>query len=240
MQFPNQAQLRTVLVVASCLVGLDPARAQAPSCPPGCIYLALGALQTPCTDDLSREATGTGSGQTLIGSFDFPSGVFRASAWAFSQNIDVHVDATDAFVVNGPTVGTPVSVTARLAISARASASCESGPHCTSSSVNASIQEQVAGIQSFTGYSDNSFARNLDLPIAATVGTPFNLRMIVLSQASGINTTSIHESSDSNITATLSFLNVPSGAQVTSCKGYTTAPVPNAPVSWGALKIRYH
>lgn len=71
----------------------------------------------------------------------------------------------------------------------------------------------------------------LTLPLAVTVGDPFEVRWHVRGTAGSNNGEEIFAQF---------FFDLPPGYAIESCQGYSTGAVPAGPTSWGRIKARYH
>ena len=168
-------------------------------------------------------------------SYDVPAGTFDL---AYSEAMSIAMSLRDEFVVTGPVTGTPVPRRVRLRFSGVA---CAYGPQDYNKATGTmSLRlldplpgENPASVPFIVPYSTNcfvSFADSVDLVFTRPAGTPFGLEIHGESRG-GYNFTD-H--------ARFTFLDLPPGAHVNSCKGYLQEqPTPARATSWGSLKAAY-
>ena len=148
----------------------------------------------------------------------------------FSTPIEATVAASEDFVVTGVAPGTPLTIHARLHVVAHA---FWTGAYTPLNHANGWFEEAGAGrVEAIAtaGYADPDVSIDtiLSLDFANLAGQLFRLSM---------GATSESREGGGMATVTLSFEDLPPGAQVYSC--HVGPPVPAHPASWGGLKLRY-
>jgi hypothetical protein len=168
-------------------------------------------------------------------SFDMAAGVFDVSASAGTLGM-ADIEPNDVFTISGLPPGTPVSFVARLHGSGRNLQQC-TPTQCSSASFQIQIWDIPGNVMfwSLGGYGSSSGSGDADLPLVRNTGEPFPLSMEVVALSQGSSQVFGSVSGE----AMLTFLGLPPGAVITSCKGYLLSPVATTRDSWGALKIRY-
>lgn len=167
--------------------------------------------------------------------YDVPAGTLDLS---YDEAMTISMSVRDEFVVTGPQAGTPVPMRIRLRFSGVA---CAYGPSLGSgAAVTMSLKlldplpgENPASLLVNVPYSTScfvSYADSVDLVFTRPAGTPFGLE--IHGDARGGYNFNNH--------ARFTFLDLPPGAHVNSCKGYLQEqPTPAHPISWGGVKAAY-
>ena len=142
------------------------------------------------------------------------------------------IEANEDFVVIGIPPGTPLSIHARVRVVASAGSTGGLSP---SNHASGWLQEAGAGRVEANARAEGVNSVNIDellsLDFPNVAGEQFRLTM-------GARTRSLEGTGRAVVT--LSFADLPPGAIVSSCQGYSSGPpVPTSPVSWGRLKLRY-
>jgi len=171
----------------------------------------------------------------MVQSENVPAGTFDLS---YSEAMTIAMSVRDEFVVTGPAAGTPVPMRVRLRFSG---AACAYGPSVGSGAAGTmSLRlldplpgENPASVPFSVPYSTScfvSYADSVDLVFTRPAGTPFGLE--IHGDSHGGYNFSDH--------ARFTFLDLPPGARVSSCKGYLQEqPTPARPTSWGGVKAAY-
>ena len=180
-----------------------------------------------------REATFNG-GIWALAAYDWSA----ASCSAITQlpfnsptSLEARVEANEDFVVTGIPLGTPISIHARIRVVANANSPGGIAPwnHAAGwlEKVGAGRVEASASSESVGPPVDIDQVLALDFPNLA--GETFRLSMGARSDA---------REGTSRAAVTLSFVDLPPGAVVSSCHS-GGPPVSTTPVTWGRLKSRY-
>ncbi len=145
---------------------------------------------------------------------------------------NANVVANEDFRVVGLPAGTPLTVRARIRVQASARAADRYGSWTFSTGW---LQEAGAGRVEAHTYEGPDFPayvdRFLTLDISSVAGTPFLLTM---------GADSFAQQASGEVSVTLTFVNLPPGATIVSCQGYSVSPVVNVRrATWGSLKLRY-
>lgn len=228
-----------LLLLVALVLGAAPVHADTP-CPKTAFFTLVGERNqgdsTVVADGSLADQLG---GDTAHLSFDMAAGVFDVSSSAGTRGI-AELEPRDTYTIEGLPPGTPVSFIARLHGSGRTRQQCgPPGTPCSAAGLVVRIWD-IPGNTMFwalgnpTGSATGS--GNADLPLVRYAGQPFELFMDVTANSYAPTPLVIASVSGE---AVISFLGLPPGAIVTSCKGYLLAPVPTTRDSWGALKIRY-
>jgi hypothetical protein len=167
----------------------------------------------------------------LIASVDFACGVDSGTGASGLETV-----LEDDFVVSGPAAGTPVTFDAVLDL--EGSAACFSEPGAGGGGrvrglvrEGASNERSVQHATSIPSVPYVAVNESLTLPVSAVAGSPVHLRFAVRGEALD---------GAASLQGTFRFANLPAGASVTSCRGYSSAaPVPARATTWGGLKSRY-
>jgi hypothetical protein len=191
----------------------------------------LGNSTTGANGSFS-DVSGRSTGQL---SFDMAAGMFDVSSSAGTLGM-AEIEPNDVYTISGLPPGTPVSFVARLHGAGHNLQQC-TPTQCSSAGFQIKIWD-IPGNEIFWslgGSGSGSGSGDADLPLTRNAGEPFPLSMDVLAISQGSSQTFGSVSGE----ATLTFLGLPPGAIITSCKGYLLSPVSTNRDSWGALKIRY-
>jgi len=209
---------------------------------PGTVSAECIASSADCGGELSQPTTPTfhSSCENVVMSvgwldYDVPA---RTLDLLYSEAMNLGLSVRDEFTVTGPATGSPVPLRVRLRFSG---AACGYGPYPGGTATGTmSLRlldplpgENPASVPFSVPYSQNcfvSFADSVDLVFTRPAGTPFGLE---------IHGDAAHGYNFSNY-AQFVFLDLPPGARVTSCKGYTQEqPTPAQAASWGSVKAAY-
>jgi hypothetical protein len=138
------------------------------------------------------------------------------------------VEANEDFLVTGIPPGTPLTIHARFRVQARANAGGTGSNHATGwlEEAGAGHVEATASLEG-PGLVVIDQVVALDFPNLA--GETFRLTIGARSNARG---------GSAGGGGTLSFVDLPPGAVISSCQS-GGPPVPTTPVSWGSLKSQY-
>lgn len=179
-----------------------------------------------CEDDLL---------EVSVVDFNVPKGTF--DTWS-DEAPGAELYLNDEFTLSGPPAGTPVTFHVR--VRAHGTLGGFGGP--TGSHALLEIGALVpqpgdppSASKSFDappGLSDViAFSDSLDFTVTRPAGSPVGLQFHALAGTGGY---------DTSLIAQLVFLDLPSHATVTSCKGYSQdQPVPALARSWGSVKATY-
>lgn len=146
----------------------------------------------------------------------------------------------DEFIVNGPAVGSPITLHLRIRYHGTVASFAPGGGGngvVGASALVAQAGDPPAAQKAFgdvnapaTGGTVPTFADSLDFVLPRTAGVPIGLQIHALIQ-NGYN---------DNLVGDFRFIDLPPGANVTSCEGYTQEqPVPALARSWGSVKAAY-
>jgi hypothetical protein len=218
-----------LLVLGACAIGLE--RGIASACPTSCVRLPGNVdFCTPAAafDTTLADTVCCHCGQSRT-AFNVPAGTLYAMGWSSWDGCEPRVTVEDDFVVGGLPIGTPVSFTARLALTLHASSFM--GPGFASASLTEGASNTVAVNWDDVFYSSQTRSDVLMVPVTAIVGTPFHMKYFVRAYAG--------ELTSAEWQGTFDFANLPGGASITSCKGYSQAAVPAQSASWGRMKAAY-
>ena len=212
-------------------LGLATASAADP-CPSNMICVAGQACESMTTVSGAREAMFDGG---IYASAVYDWGTASCDSYTqlpfwSSSSLTGHVAANEDFVVTGLAPGTPLTIHARARVVANANSPGAALPanHATGwlEEAGAGHVEAVASSESVGPPVTVDQVLALDFPNVA--GQVFRLTMGAKSDA---------RSGTSRATVTLTFVDLPPGAAVSTC--HSNPPVPAAPVTWGSLKSRY-
>jgi hypothetical protein len=136
------------------------------------------------------------------------------------------VESADDYQVEGPPVGTPLTLTCRMSAFAASGVGYDG---CGSAEV---LVSGPSGDVRLVASCDASRTETLELVVPVVVGQTFRLAyFIAASGGTGWGWASM---------SSLQFDGLPPGARVTSCHGFSQeAPVPVQAGSWGSLKATY-
>lgn len=163
----------------------------------------------------------------------WPDGAFMASAFAQAFSGSSTLIARDQFVCTG-FEGTRM-LTVRVDLSGMYAGSCPHPDFCSGGHwvVLLTGGGEAASLTAFD--CGPTCHQALEIAVPVTPGVPFDLRLRL--HASAYVTWS---SAEGRIEARLGFPDLPAGAVVRSCKGFTTeAPTRATQASWGRLKAIY-
>lgn len=224
---PALAMLSAVLtVIPAAQIG-----AQTTDCPQSCVSdicttLPVNSLSRTSTCELPVPGQSTSNS-----SYNLPAGLVGAS---FSVGGDcsggASATARDRFVLVGPSSPNPVTFNARLGVRLTAlGSSC-----CLSAQTIGRLQEASGPpVQASANSFNAPFVETvLILPIAHSVGEPFELTYSVSTGGSG-------PSASGSGGGALSFVGLPPGYGVESCQGFSGVVVATRPRTWGEVKASY-
>ena len=147
-----------------------------------------------------------------------------------------YVQTSDAFDVVGVPAGTPVALTAMLAVDGSVSTAGCGGSGCGGVFIDSLKSGAVADSRSHAiGVFNGSvpFHDDLSIPITIVAGAPVQIDIrFVGFRTPGGN----HESQG---TGHPSFTGMPAGVNVISCQGFNAGVTPTQRSSWGRVKILY-
>jgi hypothetical protein len=224
-----RANLITTLLGVTALC--TAAAAAADPCPANVV--CVGGF--PC-DSLTSVSGGRSAdfngGISASADYNWSAATCRASAQLPFNSVPIEgkVEANEDFVVTGIAPGTPLTIHARIRVVANANTpGGSSGANHASGwleKAGAGHVEATASAESPGQVVDVDQVLALDFPGLA--GETFRLTMGARSDA---------RAGTSRVAVTLSFVDLPNGAIVSSC--HSSPPVPATPVSWGRLKSNY-
>jgi hypothetical protein len=226
-----RANLITTLVGVTALCVATTSAAD--PCPSNVICVAGQPCESMTAVSGAREAIFNG-GVSAYAVYDWSA----ASCGAITQlpfnsptPIEGRVDANEDFVVTGIPPGTPLSIRARIRVIANVNSPGGIAPsnHAAGwlEKAGAGRVETVASSESVGPPVDIDQVLPLDFPNLA--GETFRLTMGARSDS---------REGTSRVGVTLSFVDLPPGAILSSCHSSGT-PVPTRPVSWGSFKSQY-
>jgi len=167
--------------------------------------------------------------------FDVPKGKF--DVWS-DEAAGAELYLNDEFTLGGPPPGTPVAMHVRVRVHGTlggfggptgSHALLEIGalvPQPGDPAVASKSFDAPPGLGNVIDFTDS-----LDFTVTRPAGSPVGLQFHALAGTGGYNT---------SLVAQLVFLDLPSHASVTSCKGYAQdQPVPALARSWGSVKAAY-
>ena len=166
--------------------------------------------------------------------YDLPRGtVSMSQGGSLAQT---YVLASDAYDVTGVPAGTPVSFTANFTVDGMVWTGGCGGSGCGGYvgihlGAGPAFNDTTYAIHLFSG--SQSFHDVRRLPVTMTAGTPIVIEFRLTGARSPGGS---HSSSGDGV---ISFSDLPSGAGIGSCQGYSTLPTPVRRASWGALKTIY-
>lgn len=179
--------------------------------------------------------------ETMHGRYQLNAGLLLASTSgcavgsSFPAVTGLETIVEDDFTVTGLPAGTPVGFDAVLELDGEAFSSGEpggGGGGRVRGLIYETLTNQVSLQQGTTGQlSSITVHQPLTLHVDALAGTPVRLRFAVRGEClDGV----------ARMEGTFHFANLPPGAFVQSCRGYTSAaPVPARPSTWGRLKTSH-
>jgi len=169
--------------------------------------------------------------------YNLVAGTFDATGVGGTNFIgEATVSAGDAYTVMGLPAGTPVTITAKLQVVGATGTGC--GPSSASGRVTASLTSGAATQQVTANSTPGGGGCVLNVAVNTTVvisipclaGQPFT--MVTLVEAAA-------RANTSTLSGSLLFDNLPAGASVVSCQGFTQVPTPARGSSWGRVKQIY-
>ena len=169
--------------------------------------------------------------------FDLPAGTVTVSRAVGGVNWTRSI-ATDAYDVTGVALGTPVTLTAEFEVDGSVTSPGCGGSGCggyfqasITQGANTSAQ-QVTLPNPFAGGQVN-LQQTLALPLTITAGTPVTIafELAVFVPAGG--------NAGGSGNGAIRFGGLPPGAQVVSCRGYTSGTTPARTTTWGSLKTHH-
>jgi hypothetical protein len=204
------------------------------ACPVDSISLGGGAVRT---SEAAQFDTLSWTGGKFTASWDHAAGTvsFHARFNGVPTAESTYVTFRDDFDVSGVAMGTVVPVIAHLAF--------VTGHYPNGTQYDCSIRHGSDLQRAFSGVWVEppggfviTYGGTLDLPLTIVAGQPERIEV----KALGFLTTSYSSGNlESKAQATLSFVGLPPGAQVTSCKGFGAIATPSRPTTWGRLKAAY-
>jgi hypothetical protein len=169
-------------------------------------------------------------------SFDVPAARFAVGV---GEGGDIDLALRDAFTVTGPAPGSPILLHLRVHVHGFVN---WDGACCPDSQAHVDLvplEPQPGDPATHWSFGISSgpmtqypFADSLDLTLARTAGAPIGIEIHAFSI--------LHAPSSSDIEGQFTFVDLPPGWTVTSCKGYRKdQPVPATGASWGRVKAAY-
>lgn len=228
-----------VVLIVSGPLGLTAGGAAAnPACPLStvrCEYVSVTSTDSTASCDGCLEGCARAR-------YDLPHGTFGLEIYYAFDGAVAGVTAVDEYRVGGIPVGTPVSFTAEMDVSAHLGGYCY-GTHGTGSSASASLREgesngsyvSISTPMYEVGFNscarDTSLAQTLRVSIVRFPGEVFTLHFSL---------SSFQLKNQATLSGRLRFSGLPPGASVVSCQGYRQDfATASLPVTWGQLKARY-
>jgi hypothetical protein len=168
--------------------------------------------------------------------FDVPAGRFRIM---MAEGGDIDLALRDAFTVTGPGAGSPIALHMRVHVQGIL---IWDGACCPDSQAHVDLlplEPQAGDPVTHWSFGKSSgpfqlytFADSFDITVQRTAGVPIGIEIRAHSQ--------LNASDSMRLDGDFTFLDLPQGCTVTSCKGYREEqPVPAIPVSWGHVKAAY-
>jgi hypothetical protein len=154
--------------------------------------------------------------------YDLRVGLLQAVAYRNLSCANA-ADAYDDYVLADVPAGSPILFVAQLRVAGTLSGSA------TGSVVMA--EGPSNGVTAGYSSADSPLDRALAIPLLYAVGEPFRLHLRLRAQLGATP-------GMADLTATLEFTDLPEGAAVRSCQGYTM-PVPAVPSTWARVKAIY-
>ncbi len=201
-------------------------------CPANVVCIAGQPCESLITVSGGREANFNG-GVSASALYDWSAASCGASTqlpFSSPTPVEARVEANEDFVITGIAPGTPLTIHARIRVVANANTPGGSGSnHAGGWLEKAGVGrvETVASAESPGPPVDIDQVLPLDFPSLA--GETFRLTMGARSDS---------RSGTGRAAVTLTFVDLPTGAVVSSCHSGGT-PVPATSVSWGRLKSHY-
>jgi hypothetical protein len=199
-------------------------------CPPDTLWCqGVANVETSAQSEVScSPSAGAGLARTL---YDIFEGGASAGVTGGSALLDCSAVCTDAYVVQGPPAGTPVTFRAQLTVFG-------SVFNLPGGFSRAQAHFGVPGqpfVERVYGENDTHgpFQEVLELALTRSAGEPFPLEFMVWARGQAQGT-------QAGVGCSLRFTELPPGATTTSCQGFRDRGVPAVPGSWGTLKAAYH
>ncbi|HEV8479385.1 MAG TPA: hypothetical protein VGR66_01220 [Candidatus Eisenbacteria bacterium] len=161
-------------------------------------------------------------------SYDVLSGTLYAELGATFQGCSSAMSLDEDFTVNGLPSGTPVDLTAQLVVIRTMQVM-----GISSFDFTASLGHGADGTSWHVGTNaalTPPFSTLLTLPLHVLAGTPFRINYFVQSKP---------EEAHASLFGNFSFTDLPAGASISSCRGYSQSAVATQPSSWGRIKATY-
>ena len=183
---------------------------------------------------LDTTATFPGFITTARGRHNVGAGQIGAESQSPGSFAALNIDHEDDFTLIGITPGTPFTLTAMARFTGRVASFGAPGDG-NGASIAGRLRDAL-GNEAPTGASvGDTGERTLDhtvtLAVTGAAGTPFRLR---------VSAETFTIAGFASIQGVLSFVGLPAGASVISCRGYSSAmPVPVRTATWGAIKTLY-
>jgi hypothetical protein len=160
--------------------------------------------------------------------YDVPSGTLYAELGASFQGCSSAMSLDEDFTVNGQPSGTPVDLTAQLVVTRTMQIQGVSNFDLTA---RLSHGSDVASWHVDTNAAlTPPFSTTLSLPLHVVAGTPFRINYFLQSTP---------EEAHASLLGSFMFTDLPAGASISSCRGYSQGAVPTQPSSWGRIKAVY-
>lgn len=232
----------------------------AAACPPDTLWVLDDTWQIGeggrfvTQDSAAAIAPGNNSVQrTQEASYQLNRGTLSVRAWDYAFTFGspptfARVAAHDSFTVLGPEGAGAITFTARLTVRSHCagaySYTCFDLQPCwfPDGHASAGIREGESNAMSIEHTQTGGYEDILDVSITRARGDAFELTLSALALASGIMDHQVDMSSAryADVTATLSFPDLPSGWSVVSCQGYQAGEiVPVSRTTWGRIKTAY-
>ena len=231
-----------IAIVAAIVTGFASApRALAAACPASDVFCQSGDALTGETMSTTTSPTFSKicSGPVMnieTAQFDVPAGHFEVGT---GEGGGIRLWLRDDFTVTGPAPGTPVTLHMRVRLHGGLN---WDGACCPDSQAHVDLvplEPQPGDPSPHWSFGKTSgpfmsypFSDSLDISLERTTGTPIGIEFHAVSQ--------MQAPSSSFLAGDFSFLDLPPGWTVTSCKGYRQEqPVPAMVASWGRVKAIY-
>ena len=226
-----RARLITTLVGVAALFAATPSTAD--PCPANLLCVAGLPCESLTAVSAAREASFNG-GVWAYATYDWSTAACKAITqlpFDSPTPLEAKVEANEDFIVTGLPAGTPLTIHARIRVVANANSPGGIAPsnHAAGwlEEAGAGRVETVASAEGVGPPVNIDQVLALDFPNLA--GATFRLTM-------GARSDSREGTARADVT--LSFVDLPSGAVISSCQS-GGPPVPATPVSWGSLKSQY-
>ena len=217
------------------LAALAPAvTARAGTCPPTTVAI----LPSPAFEvhTARYDTTADTGGMQFQISLDLAAGTQEARITSNATG-RIEIDASDVFLLQGPFTG-PREIDAVLEVTAVRFDAC--GLQCAWAMTRLDFRDEATGRtehhQADTRQAAGVYHFEMPLTITPTFDVPFALSTILELQVSGLGA-NLYGRAD--LGTRLRFDRLPSGARVTSCRGFVNGTVPVRASSWGRIKATY-